>query len=114
LLLLSDLMDDDWQEGLKALGGRGFEVTVIHILAPEEAEPVLEGDFKLLDAEDAAPVEISADYELLARYRAELGEWQGEWQRFCAARGMVYSPLVTTLPLDELLFAWLQRKGLLR
>ncbi|HEX9105583.1 MAG TPA: DUF58 domain-containing protein [Longimicrobiales bacterium] len=114
LLLLSDLMDDGWQAGLRALASRGFEVTVVHILSPEEAEPVLEGDFKLLDMEGGAPVEISADYELLARYRRELAAWQEDLRRFCAARQMAYAPLTTRLPLDELLFAWLRRKGVLR
>lgn len=114
LVLLSDLMDDGWQEGLKALAARGFEVTVLHILAPDELEPQLEGDFKLLDREGGAAVEITADYELLARYRRELAAWQEELRAFCAARGAAYAAVPTTLPLDELLFAWLRRKGVLR
>ncbi len=114
LVLLSDLMDDGWQEGLRALSGRGFEITVVHILSPDEAEPDFEGDFRLLDAEDGAPVEITADYELLSRYRAGVTAWHEDWRRFCAARGISYVPALTSLALDELLFAWLQKKGVLR
>ncbi len=114
LVLFSDLMDDGWQEGLRALSGRGFEITVVHILSPDEAEPDLEGDFKLLDAEDGAPVEITADYELLARYKAGLAAWHEDLRKFCAARGISYVPVLTSLPLDDLLFAWLQKKGVLR
>jgi uncharacterized protein (DUF58 family) len=114
LVLFSDLMDDGWQEGLRALAGRGFEVTVVHTLCAEEAQPALEGDFKLLDAEDASVVEITADYELLARYRKGLADWQEGLRRFCMARQMNYVPVLTTLPLDELLFTWLRLKGVLR
>jgi uncharacterized protein (DUF58 family) len=114
LLVLSDLMDDGWMDGLRDLSGRGFEVSLVHILAPDEAEPQLEGDLKLLDSEGGAAVEITADYDLLARYRDNLADWQEVWKNFCQKRGMHYVPLVTTLPLDRLLFTWMRQRGLLR
>jgi hypothetical protein len=114
LLLFSDLLDEGWQDGLHALAGRGFEVTVLHLLAPEEVDPPLAGDLKLLDAETGAEVEITADYEMLARYREGLQDWQAEIRRFCGARGMHYVPVVTSLPFEELLFAWLRRQGVLK
>lgn len=114
LLLFSDLLDEGWKDGLHALAGRGFEVTVLHLLSPEEVDPPLAGDLKLLDAETGAEVEITADYEMLARYREGLEDWQAEIRRFCGARGMHYVPVVTSLPFEELLFAWLRRQGVLK
>jgi uncharacterized protein (DUF58 family) len=114
LALFSDLMHENWPEGLRALVSRGFEVSVIHILAPEEAEPELDGELKLIDSEDASAVEITADYDLLARYKQGLDAWQASLQQFCSARGILYIPLTTALPLEELLFAWLERQGVLR
>lgn len=114
LIVLSDLMHDGWQDGLRALAGRGFEISVVHILSPDEAVPDLEGDFKLLDNEEGAPVEVSADYELIARYKRGLAAWQDDLRKFCAARRMNYVPVTTSLPLEDLLFAWLLRKGVLR
>ncbi|GAB4539304.1 MAG: DUF58 domain-containing protein [Anaerolineae bacterium] len=122
LLLFSDLLDDGWPDGLRALASRGFEITVLHILAPDEVNPEvapwlsenLSGDFKLLDIETGAEVEITADYELLARYRHGLAAWQEELRRFCNARAIHYVPVETTLPLEELLFAWLRQRGVLR
>ncbi len=114
LVLLSDLMHDGWVEGLRALVSRGFEVSVIHILAPEEVNPDLNGDFKLIDSEDASAVEITADYDLLARYKQNLAAWQEDLRRFCSARGVLYVPITTAMPLEELLFAWLERQGVLR
>lgn len=114
LILLSDLMHDGWIEGLRALVSRGFEISVIHILAPEELDPELSGDLKLIDSEDNSAVEITADYDLLARYKQGLAEWQENIRSFCSARGVLYAPLSTTLPLEDLLFAWLERQGVLR
>jgi hypothetical protein len=84
------------------------------LLAPEEVEPELSGDLKLLDAETGAEVEITADYEMLARYKEGLADWQKEIRLFCGARGMHYAPVTTSLPFEELLFAWLRRQGVLK
>ncbi len=95
---------------------------MLHILAPDEVNPESSdwlsagpsGDFKLQDVETGAEVEITADYELLERYRAGLATWQEELRRFCGARGMHYAPVETSLPFEELLFAWLRQRGVLR
>jgi uncharacterized protein (DUF58 family) len=114
LVLFSDLMDDGWKEGLSALAGHGFEISVVHILAPDEINPVLEGDLKLIDSEEGTAVEVTADYDVLARYRENLAAWQKDLQNFCTRRGMNYVPVETSLPLDTLLFTWMRRQGVLR
>jgi len=114
LLLFSDLLDEGWADALRALASRGFEVTLLHILAPDEVNPDLSGDLKLLDAETGAQVEITADYEMLGRYRDGLAAWQEELRRFCGARGIHYVPVETSVPFEELLFASLRRRGVLR
>jgi uncharacterized protein (DUF58 family) len=114
LLLFTDLLDADWDEGLTALASRGFEVAVIHTLAPEEVDPELSGDLRLVDAETGAEIEVIADYETLQRYRQGVEEWQEELRRFCGARGMHYVPVQTSIPFEELLFAILRRGGVLR
>ena len=127
LILISDLFDTTSQpanlpSALNTLAARGVEVTLLHTLAPDEVNPDtaawlntgLGGDFKLLDSETGAEVEITADYDLLQRYRDGLAAWQEELRRFCGARGMHYVPVETSVPLEELLFAWLRRQGVLR
>jgi uncharacterized protein (DUF58 family) len=114
LLLFSDLMDDGWADGLRTLASRRYEITVLHILSPDEIDPNLTGELKLVDTETGAAVEITADFDLLARYKSGLVEWQEEIRRFCGARGMHYVPIVTSLPFDELLFAWLRRYMVLK
>jgi uncharacterized protein (DUF58 family) len=114
LVLLSDLMDEGWADGLRALAARGFEVTVLHVLSPDEVNPQLVGDLRLHDVESGAEVEITADYDLLQRYREGLAAWQEELRAFCAARGMHYVPVETSTPFETLLFALLRQRGVLK
>lgn len=114
LLLFSDLMDDGWSDGLRSLARRRYEITILHILSPDEIDPTLSGDLKLIDTETSAAVEITADFDLLARYKTGLADWQEEIRRFCGTRGMHYVPVVTSMPFDELLFAWLRRYMVLK
>lgn len=114
LLVFSDLMDDGWLDGLRDLTAGGYEISLVHILAPEEADPQLEGDLKLLDSEGGQAVEITGDYDLLSRYRQNLAVWQEQVKDFSQRRRMHYVPLVTTLPLDQLLFAWMRQRGVLK
>ncbi len=114
LLLFSDLMDEGWYRGLNNLGGRGFEVSIIHVLSPDEVNPEISGDFKLIDSETRSEVDITADYESLERYRRGLDDWQEMWRHFCQARGMHYAPVITSQPLEDLLFSRLPRQGVLK
>jgi uncharacterized protein (DUF58 family) len=114
LLLLSDLMDDGWAVGLNTLAARGFDVSVMHILSPDEVNPNFTGDLKLLDSETKAAVEITGEYDLVERYRRGLADWREELRRFCGARGMQYAPIETSIPIEELLFARLRQHGILR
>ncbi len=114
VVLISDLLHDGWIEGLRTLAAQGHEVSVIQVLAPDERDPQINGDLKLIDSEDGAEVEITADYDLLARYKQGLEAWQGDLRQFCRSRGIAYIPVETTLPLEDLLFTWLQRQGVFR
>ncbi len=114
LIVISDLMGDGWQAGLQRLAERRYEVTILHLLAPQELHPDLEGDLKLVDSETDAAVEITADFDLLTRYRARVDAWQDDWQRYCAARALGYVAIETALPFEELVLSFLARQGVVR
>jgi len=114
LLLCSDLLDPGWQEALEALARRPFEVTVLHILAPQELRPLLDGDFRLMDSEGGSAVEVTADPDLLQRYEANLRQWQSEIADFCRGRRMSYLPIDTALPVEEFVLGQMRRRGLVR
>ena len=113
-LLLSDLMNDGWKESVNALAGRGYDVTVLQILAPDEIDPEFRGDFKLRDSETGDTVEITADVESIDRYRQGLDAWQNKWRQFAHSRRAGFITISTDLPLEELLFTQLRSQGVLR
>lgn len=114
LLLCSDLLDPQWEAALRALGSRPFEITLVHVLAPQELDPQLAGDFRLVDPEGGPPVEVSADLELMRRYRANLEHWRGEIESFCNGRGMNYVFADTSVPIEEFVLKQMRRRGVMR
>jgi uncharacterized protein (DUF58 family) len=114
LILVSDLMDDGWRDGLQRLAGGRYEVTVLHILSPQEIDPEFEGDLQLEDSETDAAIEITADFDLLSRYQQRVQTWRDEWQQFCSARAINYAAIQTSLPFEELVMSVLRRRGILK
>ena len=114
LLIFSDLMDDGWRPGIKHLAAAGFDITVLHILSPDEIDPNLDGEFRLIDRETNEFLEITADFSLNEQYRKNLSGWQSKWQSFCQSLGIHYLPVVTSIQLEQLLFAHLRQRGVLR
>jgi hypothetical protein len=99
---------------LNTLLARRFEISLIHILSPDEVDPSLSGDLRLLDAETGQAVEITADYESLARYKTGLTAWQSEIRAWCGQRNITYVPVTTAMPFEEFIFAFLRRRGILK
>ncbi len=114
LLVISDLLGLGWEEALRALAGQRFEVTVLHVLSPQEVSPQLEGDLRLQDSELEAAVEITADYDLLQRYQARLTSWREGLLKSCAAIGAHYIFIETSVALEQLVLAYLRRYDVVR
>jgi uncharacterized protein (DUF58 family) len=113
LVLISDLLDPGWQDGLRALQSRPFEITVLQVLSPDELDPPLEGDLRLIDVETGRPVEVTADFDLLSRYRENVRDWFDEIRQFCSRRGISYVQVDTSVPFERLIFHFLQQRGVL-
>ncbi len=114
LIVIGDLMDDGWREGVQRLAENRYEVTVLHILAPQELDPELQGDLKLIDSETTAAVEVTADFDLISRYRSRVQTWQNEWQQFCNARAINYAMIETSVPFKDVVLSFLRRRGILK
>jgi uncharacterized protein (DUF58 family) len=114
-VLISDLFSPGgYQDGLSTLLARGYEVILLHVLAPGEADPHLAGDLKLVDVESGYEQPVSIDAGMRALYRQRLDAWRDENARWCGQRGAAYVPVVTDTPFDELILSHLRRQGLIR
>lgn len=115
LFVLSDLLSPNgFQDGLNALQSRGYEVGLIHILSPDEVDPPITGDLKLVDAETGQDAEITLDATTLDQYRQRLQEWQTETAVRCASRNIHYIPLTTDTPWEQVVMQTLREKTVIR
>jgi uncharacterized protein (DUF58 family) len=113
LVLISDLMDKTgYESALRFLLAQDLDIYVIHVLSPEELEPDLQGDLKLVDCEDRDVAEITVSRPLLDRYRRTLAAFVDGAREFCARRGMNYLMTSTRTPVDQLVSNYLRQRGL--
>lgn len=115
VVLLSDMMDKEgYEDALRYLVARQFDVYVIQILSQEELEPALLGDLKLVDIEDEDEAEITVSAPLIKKYKQTLAAFQAGLQEFCNRRGITYMMTSNQVPFDRLVLNYLRRRGLVR
>lgn len=114
-VLFSDFFDaDGYEAALKQLVQMGSEVYAVHVLAPEEIDPRITGDLKLLDSETGAYTEISVSPALLKRYKKNLDGFCASIRQCCVARGIGYVRVVSDTPIEQVTLDLLRREGLFR
>lgn len=103
-VVLSDFLDPEgYEEGLKALVARGFQVEAIQVLAPEELDPGTFGDLRLVDSETGREQEVTFGRYRLKSYRQTVANYCQRLQEFCRARGVHYFMAGSNMPLEDLL-----------
>ncbi|RYX86736.1 DUF58 domain-containing protein [bacterium] len=114
-IVVSDfLFPEGYEKGLKTLAARGFETTVIQLLAREELEPTLTGDLKLVDAEDGSIREISVTASLLKAYKANLENYTANLRSFCLRYGMNYVLIGNDTPVEDTIGRMLRGVGVVK
>jgi len=115
VVLVSDFFDKTgFEEGMKYLIGRNMDIYVVQVLSPQEVNPPLAGDLRLVDVEDADAAEITVSRPLLDRYKANLHAYCTSLRDYCVRRGANYLLATTDVPFDHLVLDYFHRRGLLR
>jgi uncharacterized protein (DUF58 family) len=114
-VLISDLMDKSgYESALRMLVGRRMDVFVMHVLSPEEIDPPLRGDRKLIDIEDGDEAEITINAYVLEKYRETVRQFIGTAKQFCSRRSIVYIPVRTDTPVETIVTKYLRERGVVR
>jgi uncharacterized protein (DUF58 family) len=113
VVLLSDLLDPGADRVIRELAATGSELIVLHVLSPEELDPLLEGDLQLVDTETGDHVDITADLATIDAYKARLTAWKADLADLAARRRATYVDLASDTNLAELMFAELRRRRVL-
>jgi uncharacterized protein (DUF58 family) len=110
VVLISDLLDPGADRVIRELAATGSELIVLHVLSPDELDPPIEGDLRLVDSESGDGIDVTVDLAALDDYKARLAAWQDGLADLAAKRRASYVPLSSDVPLSDLVFAELRRR----
>jgi hypothetical protein len=82
-------------------------------LSPDEVNPSLFGDLKLIDIETKGAAEVTLDRPTLELFRQRFGEWQNGIASQCSKLGVHYVPLTTELPWERVILMTLRDQGVI-
>lgn len=110
VVLLSDLLDPGADRVIRELAATGSELIVLHVLSPDELDPRMEGDLRLVDSESGEGIDVTVDLAAIDAYKARLAAWQEQLGELATKRRASYVPISTDVPLADLVFAELRRR----
>ena len=114
-IILSDFLDAaGYTEGINALLGRGFALTLIHVQCLEEIEPPPAGEWRLEDAETGETKEITINEETIAHYQNQQKDFCEDLHRFCTKRGIGYVRIRTDISSESVIMRDLQHVGFIQ
>jgi hypothetical protein len=109
-IVLSDFLDPaGYESGLTALVGRGFQVDIVQILAPDELSPSTYGDLRLVDSETGGTQEVTFGRYRLKAYQQTVQNFIQRLREFCQSRGINFFTVPSNTPLQDLLLKQLRR-----
>jgi uncharacterized protein (DUF58 family) len=119
MIIFSDFFfKEGYEQALKMLVSRGYDVYCIQVLSPQEIDPSgpsgLLGDLRLKDVEDADVAEVTVSAPLLKRYKANLAAYCDALREFCLRRDMTLITLRSDTPVETLVLEYLRKKGVVR
>jgi uncharacterized protein (DUF58 family) len=110
VVLISDLLDPGADRAVRELAAQGSDLTVLHVLSPDELDPQMQGDLRLVDSETGAGVDVTVDLATVDAYKARLAAWQDGIAQVALKRRASYAPVSSATPLADLVFAELRRR----
>ncbi|MEZ5990796.1 MAG: DUF58 domain-containing protein [Planctomycetota bacterium] len=114
LVVITDGYDrDDLRPALRACRASGTEVYLIVVLALEETDPTVRGEFTFIDAETGVEAALSLDRPTLKRYMEMLESFRADWSEFCRGSGIAFMELGSEQEIDAELFRTLASGGLI-
>ncbi len=109
-VVLSDFLDPaGYEPGLTALVGRGFQVDIVQILAPEELSPTTFGDLRLVDSETGGMQEVTFGRYRMKTYQQTVQNFLQRLREFCQKRGISFFTVSSNTDLQELLLKQLRQ-----
>ena len=82
--IISDFFSEDgYEEAIKLLQYKRQQIVLIHVLSPEEINPTIRGNFRLVDSESGKAKDIELTQEKINNYKKALENFKNQLQSFC-------------------------------
>ncbi len=112
VMVLSDFLTfGDLKRGFNMLFATGLEPLGVQILGPQEIDPELTGDVRLVDSETQAAVDVSSAADLMSIYREYRLGLEAELTQLCQRRSGRFMSVSSAETLESLLFDQMRRRG---
>ena len=109
-IVLSDFLDPaGYEAGLTALVGRGFQVNVVQILAPEELAPTTFGDLRLVDSESGGLQEVTFGRYRMKAYQQTVQNFIQRLREYTTKQGINFFMAPSNMDLQDLLLKQLRK-----
>lgn len=109
-VLITDLLDPaGYQEGLRALIYRKFDIMLIQVMSEEELDPRIMGPLRLIDGETDEETELNVEPETMDEYQRRLGVFFDNVEEFCLSHDVEYLRTSTAIPFEDVVFSYLRR-----
>jgi len=114
-VIISDFYDEQGAlPALNALRFQKFEPFVIHCISPQEADPQLLGDIRLLDSESDRFRDITLTEGLLKKYRETFSNHCSSIENYCRSKAVGYVRCQTDTPFQDTIIQMLRREKFLQ
>jgi uncharacterized protein (DUF58 family) len=100
------------EDAMKYLLYKKQDVILVHLLAPEELSPAMEGQIRLLDSETNEARDISVTPAMLSQYDKELNAFMNNIREFCSKMGATYVQVSSAEPVEKIVFEEFTRAGI--
>lgn len=101
------------EDAVKYLLYKKQDVILVHVLAPEELNPEIEGQIRLLDSETGEAKDISVTPALLRQYDKELNLFINKIREFCSRVGATYVQVSSEEPIEKIVFDEFAKAGII-
>lgn len=111
-IVVSDWLDPaGFQPGLDVLRHAGFEVQVVRVFDPGEADPRVRGDLELVNVETDARRRVTVTEKSLRRYRELFEEYGRALNAYCRQYGVGCSQSSTAVPFEQFVLQMMRSAG---
>jgi uncharacterized protein (DUF58 family) len=112
-ILITDLLSPDgYMEGVNHLLGQGYDVMLLHLFSPDEKDPPLSGDLRLLDIETGRNIEVSLNAGMREMYIQRVHVWRSDIEKECRSHGVRYMAITTDNTWDKVVLFEMRKAGL--